>query len=165
MFNVLLVEDNSGTQILLKNILKRKFYCNVYTAKDGLEALKLMPISKPDFILLDYMMPNMDGYEFLKEMRLRKMNKDVPVIIISAVNDKNSLNKILALGVKDYILKPFNIETTLEKIAKVMNERNKNLSSNVKNLESRVTLLQRQNKTLKKLDAETSLIDRKIFLN
>ncbi|MCP5063746.1 MAG: response regulator [Ignavibacteriae bacterium] len=165
MFNVLLVEDNSGTQILLKNILKRKFYCNVYTAKDGLEALKLMPISKPDFILLDYMMPNMDGYEFLKEMRLRKMNKDVPVIIISAVNDKSSLNKILALGVKDYILKPFNIETTLEKIAKVMNERNKNLSSNVKNLESRVTLLQRQNKTLKKLDTETSLIDRKIFLN
>ena len=165
MFNVLLVEDNSGTQILLKNILKRKFYCNVYTAKDGLEALKLMPISKPDFILLDYMMPNMDGYEFLKEMRLRKMNKDVPVIIISAVNDKSSLNKILALGVKDYILKPFNIETTLEKIAKVMNERNKNLSSNVKNLESRVTLLQRQNKTLKKLDTETSLIDRKIYLN
>ncbi|MEE9430577.1 MAG: response regulator, partial [Melioribacteraceae bacterium] len=137
MFNVLLVEDNSGTQILLKNILKRKFYCNVHTAKDGLEALKLMPISKPDFILLDYMMPNMDGYEFLKEMRLRKMHRDVPVIIISAVNDKASLNKILALGVKDYILKPFNIETTLEKIAKVMNERNKNLSSNVKNLESR----------------------------
>jgi len=165
MFNVLLVEDNSGTQILLKNILKRKFYCNVYTAKDGLEALKLMPISKPDFILLDYMMPNMDGYEFLKEMRLRKMHRDVPVIIISAVNDKNSLNKILALGVKDYILKPFNIETTLEKIAKVMNERNKTLTSNVKNLQSRVTLLQRQNKTLKKLDAETSLIDRKIFLN
>ncbi len=61
------------------------------------------------------------------------------------------LKRILALGVKDYILKPFNIESTLEKIAKVMNERNKDLSSSLKNLESRVTLIERQNKTLKKL--------------
>ena len=165
MFNVLLVEDNSGTQILLKNILKRKFYCKVYTAKDGLEGLKTAEEKKPHLIILDVMMPNMDGYEFLKELRLRKIHKDVPVIIISAVNDKASLKKILALGVKDYILKPFNIENTLEKIAKVMNERNRILASNIKNLESRVTLLQRQNKTLKKLNAETSLIDRKIFLN
>lgn len=165
MFNVLLVEDNSGTQILLKNILKRKFYCNVYTAKDGIEALKLIPISKPDFILLDYMMPNMNGYDFLKELSVRKIHKNIPVIMISAVNDKASLQKVLALGVKDYILKPFNIENTLEKIAKVMNERNKDLSSSLKNLESRVTLLERQNKTLKKLSSETSLVDRKIFLN
>lgn len=165
MFNVLLVEDNSGTQILLKNILKRKFYCNVFTAKDGIEALKLVPISKPDFILLDYMMPNMNGYDFLKELRLRKIYQNIPVIVISAVNDKSSLRKILALGVKDYILKPFNIEKTLEKIAKVMNERNRDLSSSLKNLESRVTLLERQNKTLKKLTSETSLVDRRIFLN
>ena len=165
MFNVLLIEDNSGTQILLKNILKRKFYCTVYTANDGLEALKIVPISKPDFIILDYMMPNMDGYEFLKELRSRKIYRNIPIIVISAVSDKSSLTKILALGVKDYILKPFNIESTLEKIAKVMNERNRDLSSNLKNLESRVTLLERQNKTLKKLNSESSLIDRRIFLN
>ncbi|MCB0730799.1 MAG: response regulator, partial [Ignavibacteriae bacterium] len=158
MFNVLLVEDNSGTQILLKNILKRKFYCNVYTAKDGIEALKLVTISKPDFILLDYMMPHMDGYEFLKELKERKIHRNIPVIVISAVNDKSSLQKILSLGVKDYILKPFNIENTMEKIAKVMNERNKDLSSSLKNLESRVTLLERQNKKIKKLNSESSLI-------
>jgi response regulator RpfG family c-di-GMP phosphodiesterase len=110
-------------------------------------------------------MPNMNGYDFLKELRQRKMHRNIPVIVISAVNEKTSLNKILALGVKDYILKPFNIENTLEKIAKVMNDRNKDLSISLKNLESRITLLERQNKTLKKLNSETSLIDRRIFLN
>jgi CheY-like chemotaxis protein len=164
MFNVLLVEDNSGTQILLKNILRRKFYCNVFTAKDGMEAIKLLPISNPDFIIVDYMMPNMNGYEFLKELKLKKVLEETPVIMITAVNEKFALKKVLDLGIKDYILKPFNIENTLEKIAKIMGERNKNMNDRLKGLERRLNLLEKQNTNLKNQN-KPSLVDRRIFLN
>lgn len=165
MFNVLLVEDNSGTRMLIKKILTRKFYCNVYTANDGVEALKLLPIHKPDFIILDYMMPNMDGYEFLKKIRFKKEYHDLPVIMITAISEKMALKKVLSLGVSDYILKPFNIETTMEKIAKIMFNRNNSLHKKLDNLDRRIQLLEKRNQELKKTKNGPSLIDKKIFLN
>jgi len=165
MFNVLLVEDNSGTRILLKKILTRKFYCNVYTANDGAEALRMININKPDFIILDYMMPNMDGYEFLKKIRFQKEFHDLPVIMITAINEKIALKKVLSLGISDYILKPFNIETTMEKIAKIMFNRNNSLHKKLDNLERRIGSLEKRNRELKKSQYAPSLIDKKIYLN
>ncbi len=165
MFNVLLVEDNSGTRILLKKILTRKFYCKVYTANDGLEALKMIQIHKPDFIILDYMMPQMDGYEFLKEIRYKKDYHDIPVIMITAINEKLALKKVLSLGISDYILKPFNIETTMEKIAQIMYNRNNTLHRKLDGLEKRIETLEKRNRELKKNTYAPSLIDKKIFLN
>ena len=165
MFNILLVEDNGATQILLKKVLTRKFHCTVTTAEDGKEALKLISMNKPDFIILDYMMPHMNGYEFLQEVRNRQICLDIPIMMVTAVNEKVAFQKVISLGVSDYILKPLNIELTLEKIARIMWDRNKEMVRRVDRLKRRIDFLEKQNEFLKKNKTNISWKDIKISLN
>jgi DNA-binding response OmpR family regulator len=100
---VLVVEDEPDTVFLLKQILRIAGF-NVLSAINGNEALKKIVDQKPDLVLLDLMMPEMDGWETLNH--LRQMT-DVPVIIISAVSGKNDIVRGLLTGVDDYLTKPF----------------------------------------------------------
>ncbi len=100
---VLVVEDEFDTIFLLKQILRIAGF-NVMSACSGQEALKKVVEHKPDLVLLDIMMPEMDGWEILNH--LRQMT-DVPVIVISAMNSKNEIVKGLSNGVDDYVTKPF----------------------------------------------------------
>ena len=100
---VLVVEDEPDTVLLLKNILRMAGY-DVLSAGNGQEALKKYKEHVPDIILLDLMMPDMDGWETLRY--LREMS-DVPVIIISALGAKEDIVRALKTGVDDYLTKPF----------------------------------------------------------
>jgi DNA-binding response OmpR family regulator len=100
---VLVVEDEPDTVFLLKQILRIAGF-NVMSAMSGQEALKKIVEHKPDLVLLDLMMPEMDGWETLNH--LRQMT-DVPVIIVSAVSAKNDVVRGLVNGVDDYVTKPF----------------------------------------------------------
>jgi DNA-binding response OmpR family regulator len=100
---VLVVEDEPDTVFLLKQILRIAGF-NVMSAMSGQDALKKVVEHKPDLVLLDLMMPEMDGWETLNH--LRQMT-DVPVIIVSAVSGKNEVVKGLVSGVDDYVTKPF----------------------------------------------------------
>ena len=100
---VLVVEDEPDTVLLLKNILRMAGY-DVLSASNGQEALKKYKDHIPDIILLDLMMPEMDGWETLRY--LREMS-DVPVIIISALGAKEDIVRALKTGVDDYLTKPF----------------------------------------------------------
>ncbi|MEN6435282.1 MAG: response regulator transcription factor [Anaerolineaceae bacterium] len=100
---VLIVEDDPDTTYLLKHILRVGGF-NVLSASSGNEALKKTAEQQPHLILLDLMMPEMDGWETLSY--LRQMS-NVPVIIISALNAKDDIVKGLHQGVDDYIAKPF----------------------------------------------------------
>jgi DNA-binding response OmpR family regulator len=100
---VLIVEDDPDTTFLLKHILRVGGF-NVLSASSGNEALKKTAEQQPHLILLDLMMPEMDGWETLSY--LRQMSS-VPVIIISALNAKDDIVKGLHQGVDDYIAKPF----------------------------------------------------------
>ncbi len=101
--SVLVIEDEPDTVFLLKHLLRSAGF-NVMGAMSGSEAIKKCAEIKPDLIFLDLMMPDMDGwdtYHYLRQMG------DVPVIIVSAVGNKEEIVKALRLGVDDYLTKPF----------------------------------------------------------
>jgi DNA-binding response OmpR family regulator len=100
---ILVIEDEADTVFLLKQILRAAGY-NVLSAFSGKEALKKFGEVKPNLVLLDLMMSGMDGWETYQY--LRQMS-DVPVMIISAVSDKDDIVRALRAGVDDYMTKPF----------------------------------------------------------
>jgi DNA-binding response OmpR family regulator len=107
---VLVVEDESDTIFLLKQILRIAGF-NVMSATSGREALTKMAENQPDLVLLDLMMPEMDGWETMTHMR--QMISGLPVIIVSALGTKEDVVRGLHAGADDYIAKPFyNAEVT-----------------------------------------------------
>ncbi len=89
-------------------------------AFNGLEGLEKLKIEKPDLIILDVIMPQMDGYTFVKEIKSKHETKNIPIIMLSA---KDKMKDLFAIeGVKDYIVKPFESEELLWRVSKSLNE-------------------------------------------
>ena len=101
---VLVIDDEPDTVTLLKLIFQREGY-DVSGALSGPEAINKLSVINPSIILLDLMMPEMDGWETFS--RLRELS-DIPVIVISALSQTENIVKSLQLGVDDYVTKPFN---------------------------------------------------------
>lgn len=108
---ILLVEDNLEMQEYLKNILNP---LPVSLASNGRQGLEEIEKSQPDMIITDYMMPEMDGYEFIKEAK--KNGYDGPVIVLTARMDEAAKLDFLRLGIDDYLTKPFSEEELLIRI-------------------------------------------------
>lgn len=113
---VLVVEDDPDSTTLITQILKHGGY-EAITASNGEEALKIRPAANPDLVLLDLMMPIMDGWQTLKE--IRKVS-DVPVIILTASNARENVVPCLQNGADDYMTKPFFKNEVLERIRAVL---------------------------------------------
>lgn len=103
MVNILIVEDNKNTQKLLQYLVKKEGY-NAFLADDGLIALDVLEKNHIDLILLDIMMPNLDGLEFTKI--LRESNFDIPIIIITSKSEIEDKHQGFTIGADDYIVKP-----------------------------------------------------------
>ena len=101
--NILYAEDNQSIQASTKKTLELIFG-NVYIANDGLEALEIYKSNTVHIALFDYVMPNMNGYEAARQIRLD--NKKIPIIIASGYSDKDKLLNAIDLGVIKYIEKP-----------------------------------------------------------
>ena len=114
--NILLVDDNPK---YLKDALPFYGY-NVETATDGVQALKILEKNKFDLILLDVMMPNMNGWETLKAVRKNPETKYTPVIMITAVNEEQKMISGLKTGADDYIVKPFILPNLLARMEAVL---------------------------------------------
>lgn len=114
--NVLLVDDNPK---YLKDALPFYGY-QVDTAQDGVQALKLLSKNSYNIILLDIMMPNMNGWETLKEIRANKATCYIPVIILTAVNEEQKMISGLKRGADDYIVKPFILPNLLARMEAVL---------------------------------------------
>ena len=119
--SVLVVDDNSSVRDLLASRLERRGYV-VETAVDGLDALNILHRTAFDLVLLDIMMPEMNGYQVLEQLQTEPELQHIPVIVLSALNDMNSVVKCIELGAEDYLFKPINssllwarITTSLEK--------------------------------------------------
>ncbi|MBW4679971.1 MAG: response regulator [Microcoleus vaginatus WJT46-NPBG5] len=104
---VLVVDDIEANRDLLGRRLKRHGY-TVTVAEDGSQALELMQAQPFDLVLLDIMMPKMNGYQVLEQLKADSSLRHIPVIMISAVDDLDSVVKCIELGAEDYLTKPFN---------------------------------------------------------
>ena len=113
---VLVVDDAENLRVLLKSYLGQEGY-RVVTAKDGREALFVAREEKPDLIILDLMMPEMGGYEF---MRAYSRDGDAPIILLTAKLDENDKVLGLELGADDYVTKPFSMRELAARVRAVL---------------------------------------------
>ena len=103
-YQVLLVEDSKAIQQMYRNKLMIEQYA-VVTADNGMEAIRALSLSKPDIILLDLMMPIMDGYKVLQVVKTDQKLKDIPVLVFSAKGQSDEIERALSLGAAGYIVK------------------------------------------------------------
>jgi DNA-binding response OmpR family regulator len=126
MFHILVVDDDKNTRMFLSAVLENAGY-TVYTANDGIEALSLMDKLHIDLVVLDIMMPRMDGYEFTRT--LRENDNNLPILMVSAKQLPEDKHKGFSVGTDDYITKPIDDEEMLDRIkallrrAKIASER------------------------------------------
>lgn len=113
MVNILVVEDEKHTRRLLEAILIREGY-SVFQAEDGIKALEVLENHHIDLIILDIMMPNMDGYEFAKE--LRAGDCIIPILMATAKQLPEDKRRGFIVGTDDYMTKPIDIEEMLLRI-------------------------------------------------
>lgn len=117
---ILCIEDEPEMIDLIRLILGRRGF-EVIGATGGVEGLKMIRQEKPDLILLDLMMPDMDGWEVYQQMKADTSTKDIPVIVVTA--KAQSIDKVLGLHiakVDDYIAKPFSPQDLLNSVEKVL---------------------------------------------
>ncbi|MBI2942722.1 MAG: response regulator [Candidatus Wallbacteria bacterium] len=119
MHKIMVVEDDPSQVELLKKILGQ-FQIEVHAATDGLKAVDLIREVKPGLILLDIMMPALDGFEVVKRIRAMPELAATPIIIISAVREMNSLLEARKHGIKDYVMKPFDRRALEAKIGEAL---------------------------------------------
>lgn len=105
---VLVVDDHPDNRDLLKRRLERLGVARVEMAVDGLEAVNMIRAAAFDLVFLDVMMPNMNGYEVLERLRDENRLADLPVVMISALTEMDSVVRCIDLGAEDYLAKPFN---------------------------------------------------------
>jgi two-component system sensor histidine kinase/response regulator len=104
---ILVVDDERLNRLLLCTNLREAGY-SVETAKDGQQALRMLRAEPYDAILLDLIMPNMDGYQVLTKMKADEMLRRIPVIVISSTDEMESIVRCIEMGAVDYLAKPFN---------------------------------------------------------
>lgn len=114
-FTVLIVDDVDANVLLLKLLLSKAGY-KTLTAYNGKDALKIMETNNPDLILLDIMMPIMDGHEVAAQLKEMPDKKDIPIIFLSALNSSEDIVKGFKLGAADYVSKPFNKDELLIRV-------------------------------------------------
>lgn len=105
---ILVVDDNEDNRYTLTRRLQREGWTDVATAENGREALDRIAQDRFDLILLDIMMPEMNGYEVLKHLKSDPATRDIPVLMISALSEFESVVRCIELGAEDYLPKPFN---------------------------------------------------------
>ena len=107
MINILVVEDNTDLLEMFCETLNVNGF-NTYGAKDGIEALDVLYEQSIDLVVADIMMPNLDGYGLVKEIRSSKNN--VPILMVTAKSEYDSMQKAFNFGADDYMIKPINVK-------------------------------------------------------
>ena len=119
---ILLVDDEPDMTRVIGKSLEVSGY-EVIIAGDGAECISKAQCEQPDVILLDNVMPNMDGLTALKKLRSSKRTEDIPVIIVTALDDEDSIAKALNGGADSYVVKPFDYDMLLVRIAMALESR------------------------------------------
>jgi len=111
-YNVLAVDDIPLNLLLVQKMLSR-FNFKLRTAANGQQALDAVAAQKPDLILLDLMMPGIDGFEVIRRLRADEATADIQIVILSALNSNEDIVKGFNVGANDFIMKPIIMEKLL----------------------------------------------------
>ena len=120
---ILIVDDNRDVITILETLLSEAGY-PVVSAKDGLEAMQKLTTESPSLILLDVMMPRMDGYEVCQAVKRNPKLNHIPILMVSAKTDPASKERGLNLGAADYLLKPVEPAVVLLEVKRHLENRN-----------------------------------------
>jgi DNA-binding response OmpR family regulator len=118
---IVYIEDDLEMTYLIKMILERKGY-EIISTNDGMEGFEIIEKEKPDLVLLDLMMPNIDGWDIYHQLKSNEHTNQIPVIVISA--KAQPIDKVLGMQiakVNNYISKPFRPQELLESIESILN--------------------------------------------
>lgn len=121
MPKIVVADDDLDLCELLEMKLRQSNY-EVFTAMDGVQALKIVRSIRPNLVILDIMMPLMTGMEVLRELKSETATADIPVILMTAKRRESDVNSGFALGVVDYIVKPFNLKDLVAQVKGVISE-------------------------------------------
>lgn len=119
---VLLVEDEQDIRKVAQISLQFRGGWSVVAAGDGIEGLALAASEMPDVVLLDCMMPRMDGYEMCRQLKLDPALRHIPVIFLTAKSQEVEIRKGLQLGAAGYLVKPFNPMSLADEIVKILED-------------------------------------------
>jgi len=146
--SILIVDDSAINLQILADIISVENY-RIAMAKDGGSALNFINGEKPDLILLDIMMPVMDGFEVCRKLKSNPATKNIPIIFISALTDTSNKIKGFDLGGVDYIIKPFQNKEVLARVSAHLN-----IQTLQKSLQKKNTLLQQEIEDRKHIEEE-----------
>ena len=120
MKTLLIAEDEPDIMILLRLVLEKHFA--IIEASDGEEALKLARDHCPDLILMNVLMPKMDGIEVTKRLKEMELTKDIPIVLVSSLSGPADIQRGLDAGAVDYIIKPFYVFELHARLIKTLEE-------------------------------------------
>jgi CheY-like chemotaxis protein len=127
---ILVVDDDPDISSVLALSLNEQSY-NVLNAYDGLQAVAAAKREKPDMIILDLMLPEMDGFEVLKKIKSDSETMQIPIIIITGRGDDDR-EKAIKLGANKYLLKPFTVKSLLEELDKILKDEQESMEAKIK---------------------------------
>ena len=116
--SILIVDDAAFMRMMIKDILTKNGYEIAGEAENGIKAIEKYTETKPDLVMLDITMPEMDGIEALK--RIKKLDPDSNIIMCSAMGQQAMVIEAIQAGAKDFIVKPFQAERVLEAVKKAL---------------------------------------------
>jgi CheY-like chemotaxis protein len=113
---ILVIEDDRSIQMVMELVFTRMAKCQVIVASDGTEGLALIRKEKPDVVLLDLMMPGMDGFEVCQRTKADEATRHIPIIFLTAQPQPASVARAMALGAAGYLVKPFDPVTIIDHV-------------------------------------------------
>ncbi|MEZ4842066.1 MAG: response regulator [Flavobacteriaceae bacterium] len=116
---ILIVDDEPNIVMTLEYTFKKNDF-EVFIARDGSEALQILENNVPDLVLLDIMMPNVDGYQTLNHIKSNANLKDTKVVFLTAKNKASDIEKGLKLGADKYLTKPFSVKKIVSEIHELL---------------------------------------------
>ena len=119
--HVLVVEDDAVTRKLLQVELNKRGY-SVETAADGIRALTAVDSKRPDLVLLDIVLPELDGMSLLRALKGREETRSIPVIMITSVAEPSKMIEAISAGARYFVVKPFQVSALMSKIETAIKE-------------------------------------------
>lgn len=127
MIKVLIIDDDTNFRVYLTHIIEKEFKAQINYAGDGKEGYLITYQFKPDIIIVDDDMPEMRGDEFVQKLRADKKIKEIPIVVMTASNDNDTISRYIDFNISDYIIKPIDSKETVNKIRKIVSDTKKSV--------------------------------------